>query len=444
MRKSAQDGEFAHAAEAIRQAMQDNPDLANLSHQVIIEQTPQGLRIQLVDQDGRPMFQQGTDRADALYQEAAGRGGRHHRPPCPTASRSAAIPAATMRRRRQQLGTVVRPRQPARALLQAGGLASDRIYEVAGKAGSEPLLPEDPNASRQPPAFHRAAARSAAGAAGQYRAELTLSAQKSVGRRIFGFSRAAARAILGSRVELGIRAVTDQRNTRVPQFFLTPGGPCPYLPGRIERKVFARLAGNLAQPLTEALTHSGFRRSQSIAYRPACEGCTPASRCASWPASSSPAAARSASSGATPIWSAREVAAEATREQFALLRTYLDSRHSGGGMSDMGLFDYVAMVEETPVDTHIVEYRDDATARCWPAPSPIGCATGCRWSIRFFHPGEEARSLGTYMILDHVRAARARGLPYVYLGYWVRGSDKMDYKVRFRRWKRWARMAGKR
>ena len=67
--------------------------------------------------------------------------------------------------------------------------------------------------------------------------------------------------------------MTDQRNTRVPQFFLTPGGPCPYLPGKTERKVFARLGGNLAQPLSEALTHSGFRRSQSIAYRPACEGC---------------------------------------------------------------------------------------------------------------------------------------------------------------------------
>src|SRR5215475_13922930 len=57
---STQDGEFAHAAEAIRQAVQDNPDLANLSHQVILENTPQGLRIQLVDQDGRPMFQQGS------------------------------------------------------------------------------------------------------------------------------------------------------------------------------------------------------------------------------------------------------------------------------------------------------------------------------------------------------------------------------------------------
>jgi leucyl-tRNA---protein transferase len=224
--------------------------------------------------------------------------------------------------------------------------------------------------------------------------------------------------------------VTDQRSTRIPQFFLTPGGPCPYLPGRIERKVFARLGGNLAQPLSEALTHSGFRRSQSIAYRPACEGCSACVsvriRVGEFASSRNQKRIRRRSEDL----SRAEVAAEATREQFALLRTYLDSRHPGGGMSDMGLFDYVAMVEETPVDTHIVEYRK-------PDGTLVACALtdrlkdGLSMVYSFFHPGEEARSLGTYMILDHVRAARDAGLPYVYLGYWVRGSEKMDYKVRF-------------
>jgi arginine-tRNA-protein transferase len=224
--------------------------------------------------------------------------------------------------------------------------------------------------------------------------------------------------------------VTDQRSTRVPQFFLTPGGPCPYLPGKTERKVFARLGGNLAQPMSEALTHSGFRRSQSIAYRPACEGCAACVsvriRCGQFAPSRSQKRIRRRCHDLTRA----EVAAEATREQFALLRTYLDSRHPGGGMSDMGLFDYVAMVEETPVQTHIVEYRvDDGTL--------VACALtdrlrdGLSMVYSFFHPGEDPRSLGTYMILDHVRSALTRGLDYVYLGYWVEGSDKMDYKSRF-------------
>ncbi|MBV9418563.1 MAG: arginyltransferase [Alphaproteobacteria bacterium] len=229
--------------------------------------------------------------------------------------------------------------------------------------------------------------------------------------------------------------MTEQHNTRVPQFFLTPGGPCPYLPGKTERKVFARLSGSYAQPLSEALTHSGFRRSQSIAYRPACEGCN---ACVS---------VRILAGGFEPSRTFKrimkrntdlvrtEVVAEATREQFALLRTYLDSRHSGGGMSDIGLFDYVAMVEETPVDTQIVEYRRPGTNG--QPGALVACALtdvlrdGVSMVYSFFHPGEDARSLGTYMILDHIRDAKSRGLPHVYLGYWVEGSEKMAYKARF-------------
>src|SRR5690242_8700388 len=219
--------------------------------------------------------------------------------------------------------------------------------------------------------------------------------------------------------------MTEQRTTRVPQFFLTPGGPCPYLPGKTERKVFARLAGSYAQALSEALTHSGFRRSQMIAYRPACDGC---SACVSvrivtkeFAASRNQKRLAKRNTNVLRV----EVKAEATREQFALLRAYLDSRHAGGGMSDMGLFDYVAMVEETPVDTQIVEYR-----RAGEDGRPgalVACALtdvlrdGVSMVYSFFHPGEDARSLGTYMILDHIRDAKSRNLPHVYLGYWVEG-----------------------
>ena len=226
-----------------------------------------------------------------------------------------------------------------------------------------------------------------------------------------------------------------QHTTETPQFYLTAPAPCPYLPGRVERKVFARLTGSLAQPLNEALTHSGFRRSQMIAYRPACEGCN---SCVSVRIVADDF---EVSRGQKRILKRngdllrREVLPEATREQFALLRTYLDSRHAGGGMSDMGLFDYVAMVEETPVETHLVEYRrtnEDGTAGAL-----MACALtdvlrdGLSMVYSFFHPGEDARSLGTQMILDHIAAARDRGLAYVYLGYWIRGSEKMDYKSRF-------------
>jgi arginine-tRNA-protein transferase len=230
--------------------------------------------------------------------------------------------------------------------------------------------------------------------------------------------------------------LTDQRAARLPQFFLTPGGPCPYLPGRVERKVFARLSGTLAQPLNEALTHSGFRRSQMIAYRPACDGCSACVSVRVMVSDFAPSRGQKRTLKRSADLVRTEVPAEATREQFALLRTYLDARHSGGGMSDMGLFDYVAMVEETPVNTHIVEYRQRGDGS--DQGQLMACALtdvlrdGLSMVYSFFHPGEIVRSLGSFMILDHIAAACAKGLPYVYLGYWINGSDKMDYKSRYR------------
>ena len=230
--------------------------------------------------------------------------------------------------------------------------------------------------------------------------------------------------------------MTDQNNARIPQFFLTPGGPCPYLPGKTERKVFARLTGNYAQPLSEALTHSGFRRSQSIAYRPACEGCSACVSVRILAGEFEQSRNQKRLMRRNDDLVRTEVVSEATREQFSLLRTYLDSRHAGGGMSDMGLFDYVAMVEETPVDTQIIEYRRPGVNG---KPGPlIACALtdllrdGLSMVYSFFHPGEDERSLGTYMILDHIREARSRELAHVYLGYWVEGSEKMAYKTRFK------------
>ncbi len=119
-----------------------------------------------------------------------------------------------------------------------------------------------------------------------------------------------------------VESVTDQRNTRIPQFFLTPGGHRLYLPGRVERKVFARLAGNLGLSLVRSATHSGFRRSQSIAYRPACEGCNACSLGAGG-GRDCPGRNLKRTPETQRATHPQEVAAEATREQFALLRTYL-------------------------------------------------------------------------------------------------------------------------
>jgi arginine-tRNA-protein transferase len=123
----------------------------------------------------------------------------------------------------------------------------------------------------------------------------------------------------------------------------------------------------------------------------------------------------------------------ATEEQYDLFRRYLDSRHADGGMADMDIFEFAAMIEETPIRSRVVEY--------WNRKAPdrnltAVCLTdvledGLSMVYSFYEPRAAKSSLGTYIILDHVRIAQDAGLPYVYLGYWVPGSAKMGYKANF-------------
>ena len=231
-----------------------------------------------------------------------------------------------------------------------------------------------------------------------------------------------------------------QHSRDTPQFYLTAPSPCPYLAGKEERKVFTHLVGERAGELNNILTQGGFRRSQSIAYRPACEGC----RCC--------VSVRVVNNEFAPTRSMRRIVsrnaditgdmrvAVPTSEQYAIFRGYLDSRHRDGGMADMTVLDYAMMVEDSHIETRIIEYR-----RREPGSPPPGrhageliavaltdvLADGLSMVYSFFEPDEAERSLGTFMVLDHIARAQQMGLPYVYLGYWVRGSRKMDYKSRF-------------
>ncbi len=225
-----------------------------------------------------------------------------------------------------------------------------------------------------------------------------------------------------------------QHSRDTPQFYLTAPSPCPYLAGQEERKVFTHLVGERAAELNDILTHGGFRRSQSIAYRPACEGCR---ACIS---------VRVIAGEFRPTRSMRRIVRRnadvvsemrpttPTSEQYAIFRGYLDSRHRDGGMADMTVLDYAMMVQDSHVKTRIVEYR---AGNVRGGSDLIAVALtdvlddGLSMVYSFFEPDEAARSLGTFMVLDHIARAQQMGLAYVYLGYWVRGSGKMDYKSRF-------------
>jgi leucyl-tRNA---protein transferase len=223
-----------------------------------------------------------------------------------------------------------------------------------------------------------------------------------------------------------------------PQFYLTSPSACPYLPSRQERKVFTHLIGRRAVALNDQLTQSGFRRSQTIAYRPACENCR---ACVSVRIKA--IEFRLSRNFRRVVEINRDlggtvVRAEPTSEQYALFRRYLDARHGDGGMADMTAVDYATMIEDSHVETRLVEYRlsQESAVAAGERSLVAACLTdlladGLSMVYSFYVPGEQHRSFGTYMILDHIERARRLGLPHVYLGYWVAGSRKMAYKARF-------------
>ncbi len=224
---------------------------------------------------------------------------------------------------------------------------------------------------------------------------------------------------------------------RFPRFYVTTPSACPYLPGRTERKVFTELSGPNAVELNDALGRIGFRRSQGVAYRPSCLDCQAC------------VAVRVVTKEFEPSTSQKKLLkrhadlevsackAWSTDEQFELLRRYLGSRHPGGGMVEMDELDYADMVEQSPVDSYVVEYREPSVDGR-PGRLVGACLTdrqfdGLSMIYSFFEADSVDRpGLGNFIIMDHILRAAEADLPHVYLGYWVAGSKRMEYKVRYR------------
>jgi arginine-tRNA-protein transferase len=219
---------------------------------------------------------------------------------------------------------------------------------------------------------------------------------------------------------------------RRPQFFYTTAPlPCPYLPGRVERKVVTEITGPDADALHDRLSRAGFRRSHNIAYAPVCPACSACVPIRIDAAAFRPDRTQRRVARANAAIEGFEVPPRATAEQFALFQRYQLARHGDGDMASMSFYDYRAMVEDTPIETHMVEFRDTddkLVGAC--LADRLGDGMSAVYS--FFEPALAEQSLGTLTILWLVDRARALGLPYVYLGYWVPESRKMAYKARFR------------
>lgn len=228
--------------------------------------------------------------------------------------------------------------------------------------------------------------------------------------------------------------MSEFRKVSKLRFYLTEAQPCPYLPQRMERKVFTPLRGGRAADLNDTLSVNGFRRSQNVAYRPQCPGCNAC------------VATRIVTTEFSPSRSDRRTIkrnrhlhrvvrpAIATEEQFQLFRRYLASRHADGAMAEMDALDFASMIEDSTVRTQVIEYHAEDE---YGEPELVAAcltdvmADGVSLVYSFFDPGRAKDSLGNFIILDHIDLVQALGLSYVYLGYWVDGCRKMAYKTRF-------------
>ncbi|WP_292053709.1 MULTISPECIES: arginyltransferase [unclassified Brevundimonas] len=230
--------------------------------------------------------------------------------------------------------------------------------------------------------------------------------------------------------------MTEHIPTRQLKFYVTAEAPCPYLSDRMEKKVFAHLPFADGADVNDALSHAGFRRSQNIAYRPACE------KCAACVSVRIPVGLHTLNRTDRKIRSRNAdlvrtiVDPVATEEQYDLLKRYLSARHPEGGMNEMSESDFVTMIEDSSVRTHVIEYRlpvaDGGRGPLVGFALIDVLSDGLSMVYSAFDPEMPKRSLGRNTVLDHIDQARRVGLAYLYLGYWVKGSPTMDYKASYR------------
>jgi leucyl-tRNA---protein transferase len=229
--------------------------------------------------------------------------------------------------------------------------------------------------------------------------------------------------------------VTEHKSN-FPEFYITAPQPCPYLPGKLERKLFTHLTREKPGFLIDNLLKGGFRRSQNIAYMPYCDACSACVPVRILVDAFRPRRSLNRIARANCDVMMARMEPSSSAEQYSLFRAYIDARHGDGGMAEMSVLDYSLMVEDSVVETSVTEYRLRPDPETGDSPL-IGVSLCDRLSdgismvYSFYDPDQPVRSLGTYMILEQVEFARSLKLPFVYLGYWIDGSRKMRYKNRF-------------